>query len=143
MLTPGQVHGLDDCLQYIAQVQPLWSRRRTRGACSVPSGLGMVCWRAPLIFHRLMMIQGAIYRLAIPVELALRTLFDLEDSDDPRHLSLALTDCTRDCCRVCSDFIYSRNTANFYRLPGTPLWLASVYTDSFGVMNKYWVPPMW
>ncbi|KAL8792655.1 MAG: hypothetical protein Q9195_004715 [Heterodermia aff. obscurata] len=28
-------------------------------------------------------------------------------------------------------------------LPGTPLWLASVYTDSFGPMNKYWVPAMW
>ncbi|KAL9124027.1 MAG: hypothetical protein Q9217_006600 [Psora testacea] len=28
-------------------------------------------------------------------------------------------------------------------IPGTPLWLASVYTDSFASVNKYWVQPMW
>ena len=28
-------------------------------------------------------------------------------------------------------------------LLGTPMWLASVYTDSFSSMNKYWVPAMW
>ena len=29
------------------------------------------------------------------------------------------------------------------RLPGTPLWLIAVYTDSFASINKYWVPAMW
>ncbi|KAL2040423.1 hypothetical protein N7G274_006866 [Stereocaulon virgatum] len=28
-------------------------------------------------------------------------------------------------------------------LPGTPLWLAAVYTDSFASVNKYWIPGMW
>ncbi|KAF6219532.1 hypothetical protein HO133_004001 [Letharia lupina] len=28
-------------------------------------------------------------------------------------------------------------------LPGTPLWIAAVYTDSFASVNKYWAPPMW
>ncbi|KAM0804135.1 hypothetical protein BDR22DRAFT_781967, partial [Usnea florida] len=28
-------------------------------------------------------------------------------------------------------------------LPGTPLWLAAVYTDSFATVNKYWAAPMW
>ncbi|KAL8923925.1 MAG: hypothetical protein Q9208_004362 [Pyrenodesmia sp. 3 TL-2023] len=28
-------------------------------------------------------------------------------------------------------------------LPGTPLWLAAVYTDKFGPVNKYWFPAMW
>ncbi|KAL8838904.1 MAG: hypothetical protein Q9170_001941 [Blastenia crenularia] len=28
-------------------------------------------------------------------------------------------------------------------VPGTPLWLAAVYTDKFGPVNKYWLPAMW
>ena len=28
-------------------------------------------------------------------------------------------------------------------IPGTPLWLASVYTNSFASVNKYWIPGMW
>ncbi|KAL8687475.1 MAG: hypothetical protein Q9224_005142 [Gallowayella concinna] len=28
-------------------------------------------------------------------------------------------------------------------LPGTPLWLAALYTDKFGPISKYWLPSMW
>ncbi|KAL8723865.1 MAG: hypothetical protein Q9181_007121 [Wetmoreana brouardii] len=28
-------------------------------------------------------------------------------------------------------------------LLGTPVWLAAVYTDKFGPVNKYWLPAMW
>ncbi|KAI4170776.1 MAG: hypothetical protein LQ348_007055 [Seirophora lacunosa] len=28
-------------------------------------------------------------------------------------------------------------------LPGTPLWLAAVYSDKLDAVNKYWVPAMW
>ncbi|KAL8663011.1 MAG: hypothetical protein Q9202_004241 [Teloschistes flavicans] len=28
-------------------------------------------------------------------------------------------------------------------LPGTPLWLLSVYSDKMGAVNKYWIPAMW
>ncbi|KAK4694801.1 hypothetical protein P7C71_g2833, partial [Lecanoromycetidae sp. Uapishka_2] len=28
-------------------------------------------------------------------------------------------------------------------IPGTPIWLAAVYTNSFGPVNKYWIPAMW
>lgn len=28
-------------------------------------------------------------------------------------------------------------------LPGTPLWLAAVYSDKLGAVNKYWIPAMW
>ncbi|KAL8636201.1 MAG: hypothetical protein Q9228_006377 [Teloschistes exilis] len=28
-------------------------------------------------------------------------------------------------------------------LPGTPLWLLSVYSDKLGAVNKYWIPAMW
>ena len=28
-------------------------------------------------------------------------------------------------------------------LPGTPLWLASVYSTGFKHINRWWVPPMW
>nr|POE53482.1 hypothetical protein CFP56_28704 [Quercus suber] len=28
-------------------------------------------------------------------------------------------------------------------LPGTPLWLAALYSDAFKPLNKWWVPPMW
>ncbi|KAL8934702.1 MAG: hypothetical protein Q9216_005773 [Gyalolechia sp. 2 TL-2023] len=28
-------------------------------------------------------------------------------------------------------------------LPGTPLWLAAVYSDKLFAVNKYWVPAMW
>lgn len=29
------------------------------------------------------------------------------------------------------------------RLPGTPLWIAGVYSDAFAPVNRYWVPAMW
>lgn len=28
-------------------------------------------------------------------------------------------------------------------IPGTPLWLAAVFSPAFKPINKYWVPPMW
>ena len=28
-------------------------------------------------------------------------------------------------------------------LPGTPFWLAAVYSNSLNGVSKYWVPPMW
>ncbi|KAL9003308.1 MAG: hypothetical protein Q9188_003807 [Gyalolechia gomerana] len=28
-------------------------------------------------------------------------------------------------------------------LPGTPLWLAAVYSDKLAAVNKYWVPALW
>lgn len=28
-------------------------------------------------------------------------------------------------------------------LPGTPLWLAAVYSDSLNGVSKYWSPAMW
>jgi len=28
-------------------------------------------------------------------------------------------------------------------LPGTPLWLAAVYSDKFAIVNKYWLPAYW
>ncbi|KAI4113464.1 MAG: hypothetical protein LQ345_005562 [Seirophora villosa] len=28
-------------------------------------------------------------------------------------------------------------------LPGTPIWLAALYTDKFQAVNKYWIPSMW
>ena len=37
----------------------------------------------------------------------------------------------------------SKLSEKLHRLPGTPLWLAAVYTDSFASVSKYWVPPMW
>ena len=28
-------------------------------------------------------------------------------------------------------------------LPGTPLWIAALYSDKMAKINKYWVSPMW
>ncbi|KAL9599642.1 MAG: hypothetical protein Q9219_003726 [cf. Caloplaca sp. 3 TL-2023] len=28
-------------------------------------------------------------------------------------------------------------------LPGTPLWLAAIYSDKLNAVNKYWIPAMW
>lgn len=40
--------------------------------------------------------------------------------------------------------IIIRSTLADHRsLPGTPIWLAAVYTDKFGPVNKYWLPGMW
>lgn len=48
---------------------------------------------------------------------------------------------------VVAGYVSSKSIAcirtNEDSLLGTPMWLASVYTDSFRVTNKYWVPAMW
>ena len=35
------------------------------------------------------------------------------------------------------------NLLNASSLPGTPLWLISVYSSSFAPLIKYWIPAFW
>ena len=90
-------------------------------------------------------IQGTFHCLAISMELLLRSLPALEDQTNPRHLSLASADLVVHYCRVSPQLSLTEagllSISN--RLPGTPLWLAAVYTDSFASFSKYWAPAMW
>ena len=81
--------------------------------------------------------------MAILVELFFRSVLDLEDPSDSGYLPLASTDYTGDRGWVGEPFPDSHTPADSARLPGTPIWLASVYSMNFGPVNKYWLPAMW
>jgi len=90
-----------------------------------------------------MRYKGAVRCMAIPMELLLRSILDLEGSPHPRYLPLASTNYTGDRCRVRKPHPNTYESANHVRLPGTPLWLAATYSSRFGLVNKRWPPSMW
>lgn len=101
------------------------------------SWLGMVSFIVSMIQ---LTQQVSVHPLAIYVEFLLWPVFDLEDSYDSRHLLLASPDHPFGRSRVWSTCHSTRANIS---LIGTPLWLVSVYSDSFGAINKYWPPAMW
>ena len=88
--------------------------------------------------------QGSVHRLAVRLELDPWPNTDLEDSNDPRHLSLASAD------NLVHHGWVSRPegprphfSLTSHRLPGSPMWLLSAYSDRFAPVNKYWIPAAW
>jgi len=87
--------------------------------------------------------QGTINNMAILVELLLRAVSNMEGSLDSRHISLATSDYPGHRCWVRPSLSQQKESIDSPRLPGTPIWLAAVYTSSFASVNKYWIPAMW
>lgn len=90
----------------------------------------------------LIMQQGTVSHLAVSLDLLLWPIPNMENSRDTRYLSLATSDDSLNCRRV-RNLVHSLSLTYKPSLPGTPLWLAAVYTNSFASVNKYWVPAMW
>jgi len=88
--------------------------------------------------------QGTFNCLAARLELYPRAVPPVEDAHDPRHLSVASTNHASHCRWVSIDqHSFKGCILTSARLPGTPLWLTAVYTDSFASINKWWIPAMW
>ena len=82
--------------------------------------------------------------MAVHLDILLRALPALEDPYDPGYLWLASSN------KYCSGrrvgWIVPRVARVLLMvgsLPGSPLWLAAVYSPGFGSVNKYWPAPMW
>lgn len=88
-------------------------------------------------------MQGAQYYLAGSVELRLRPLLPVEDPWYSRHISLETPDNYFDRCWVRNSYSIYRSILTTPSLPGTPLWLVSVYSKSLAPLTKYWIPAFW
>ena len=88
--------------------------------------------------------QGSVNCLAVRLELDPGPNTDLEDSNDPRYLSLASADYPVHRGRVSRpEGLWAQFSLTSHRLPGSPMWLLSAYSDGFATVNKYWIPAAW